>query len=77
MKINMKTREEREKEAHIFIENLPIKPISWYVGGLTKRGDFRDDSDIDIFALFEYSKDEPLTFLEDTFPIDFHTVQDR
>jgi len=66
-------RLERYQVAESFISSLPTKPLKWYVGGSTQRGDFREDSDIDIFALFEHSKDEPLTFLEDTFPIDFHT----
>lgn len=50
----------RIKIAELFILSLPVPPLIWRIEGSTKRGDFRPDSDIDIFALWDHDFDIPL-----------------
>lgn len=46
--------------ARKFIYSLPVIPLIWQVVGSTSRGNFNHSSDIDIFALYNFSIDIPL-----------------
>lgn len=57
----------RYKVADKFMSFLTIQPIWWVVEGSTSRGDFRPDSDIDIFCIFNCSADIPFPKEENDF----------
>ena len=59
VKNELRTYEGRLAEAEKFINSLSRKPVLWRLGGSTKEGNFRPDSDLDIYALYDREEDIP------------------
>lgn len=60
VKKELRAYKERLAEAEKFINSLSRKPALWRLGGSTKEGNFRPDSDLDIYALYDREEDFPL-----------------
>ncbi len=56
---NKMVKKRRYKIAELFMSKLEIQPIWWVVEGSTAKGNFRINSDIDIFCIFSSSSDIP------------------
>lgn len=59
VKRKLKTIKERCQAAEEFINSLSKKPVLWKISGSTEQGNFRENSDLDIDALYEKEDDIP------------------